>query len=236
MSDNIDLKSRNRILAALPAPDYKLLSPHLQNVFLFSGQVVYTPEKRISEVYFPTSCLLSIVALLENGETVEAGMVGNEGMLGIPIVLGSDSTTTEAVVLASGEALRMSAKNLKTFIDNDGLLNKLLLRYTNAFLTQVAQTAACNRAHTLNERLSRWLLLTHDRVQRNSFELTHEFLANMLGTRRAGVSVAAKILKDAGLVDYTRGHMHILDRPGLEEMACECYRVVRDESERDAPN
>ncbi len=218
----------NRILSALPAADLKRLSTHLEPVSLANGEVLYTRERSITQVYFPTTCLISLVALLNDGTMVEAGMVGHEGVLGVPIILGVSESSTEAMVQSPGEAMRMSAASLRSFIAQDGVLNKLLLRYIHSLLAQIVQTAACNRVHTLNERLARWLLLTHDRVNSDRFELTHEFLATMLGTRRAGVSVAAKALKDAGLIDYSRGHLRILDRSGLENASCECYSFVHN--------
>jgi CRP-like cAMP-binding protein len=222
----------NRILAALPSEEYDRLSPYLQPVSLPLGQILHMPEETIDYVYFPTSSLISLLAMLEGGETVEAGMIGSEGMAGISVVLGVESTTTQALVQGAGEALRMKAKTLRSFIKDGGPLHDLLLRYTHTIFAQIAQTAACNRVHSLNERLARWLLLTHDRTQRNNLDLTHEFAARMLGTRRAGVSVAASALREAGLIDYLRGQVVIRNRAGLEDASCECYGIVKAEFDR----
>jgi CRP-like cAMP-binding protein len=219
--------SKNRILAALPAAEYEKLSPHLVKVSFALGEVLHEPEQKIEYVYFPEACLVSLVAVLEDGETVEAGVIGFEGFVGVPVVLGVQSGTTQALIQGAGEALRLRSQILKSAIGNGGTLHDLLLRYTHTLFTQIAQTAACNRAHDLNQRLARWLLLTHDRLRKDEFELTHEFLARMLGTRRAGVSVAANGLREAGLIDYTRGRVSIKNRDGLELAACECYGVVK---------
>jgi CRP-like cAMP-binding protein len=176
--------------------------------------------------------MISLLAALEGGETVETGVVGAEGMVGISVVLGVETSTSEALVQADGEAFRMKAKALAPLIRNGSVLHENLLRYIHTILAQISQTAACNRAHNLSERLARWLLLTHDRLGRDEFELTHELLAHMLGTRRAGVSVAASTLREAGVIGYTRGRVTILDRKGLESATCECYRKVKAEFDR----
>ena len=222
----------NRILAALPAVEYELIVKHLEKVSLRRGQILQMPDQRIDYLYFPTTSMISLLAALEGGETVEIGVVGGEGMVGISVVLGVDTSTSEALVQADGEAFRMKAKALAPLIKNGGVLHDNLLRYIHTIFAQISQTAACNRAHSLSERLARWLLLTHDRLARDEFELTHEFLARMLGTRRAGVSVAASTLREAGAIGYTRGRVTILDRQGLENAACECYRIVKAEFDR----
>ncbi len=232
MAQNIEFPPGNLILAALPSLEFKRLSEHLESVDLKLGDVLQMPEDQIEYVYFPTDGVISLLAILEDGETVEAGIVGREGMVGIPIVLGVDTTTNQALVQGSGEALRMKATSLKAYLRNDGVLQPLLLRYVHAIFAQVSQTAACNRVHTLNERLARWLLLTHDLLGRDKFDLTHELLARMLGTRRAGVSVAASSLREAGLIDYSRGQVVMLNRKGLEDASCECYGVVKVEYDR----
>jgi len=220
------------ILASLPGAEYELIAPHLETVSLRRGQILQMPDERIRFLYFPTTCMISLLAALEGGETVETGVVGGEGMVGISVVLGVDTSTSEALVQADGEAWRMKAKALGPLIKNGGVLHDNLLRYIHAIFAQISQTAACNRAHTLSERLARWLLLTHDRLGRNEFEITHDFLARMLGTRRAGVSVAASTLREAGAIGYVRGRVTILDRQGLEDAACECYRIVKAEFDR----
>lgn len=228
---NSNANRENDILSALSAKTYQRLIPHLKNVSVRAGQVLYQPQQEIEYVYFPTTCLFSLVALIGGGETVEAGIVGSEGFLGVPVVLGVKKGTTQAIGQASGETFEMASQDLVQFIQNDDELKRLLLLYTHSFLSQVAQTAACNGVHTLSERLARWLLLTHDRLKRDNVDLTHEFLATMLGTRRAGVSVAAKSLKDGGLIDYSRGHLRIIDRAGLEKASCGCYAILKRQSE-----
>jgi CRP-like cAMP-binding protein len=227
MAQSGSTNSKNRILAALPAAEYEKLSPHLFKVSCALGDILHAPEQKIDYVYFPEGCLVSLVAVLEDGETVEAGVIGSEGFVGLPVVLGVQSGTTQSLVQGAGEAMRIKAETLQSAISNGGPLHDLLLRYTHTLFTQIAQTAACNRAHDLNQRLARSLLLTHDRLKKDEFVLTHEFLARMLGTRRAGVSVAANGLREGGLIDYTRGRVRIINRSGLEKAACECYAVVK---------
>ncbi len=222
---------KNHLLAALSEEEYKHVSSKLEKVFLKLGTIVQRPEQEIEHIFFPTTCMISLLATLEGGDSVETGVVGNEGVVGIPVVLGVGIGASEGLVQIEGEAMRMKAGALGSLM-NGGQLQRILLRYTHTIFTQVAQTAACNRAHNLNQRLARWLLLTHDRVGQDKFELTHEFLARMLGTRRAGVSVAASTLRDAGVIDYTRGHVTIVDRQGLENASCECYRIVKAEFDR----
>jgi len=230
--NNPNHRGENRIIAALPPEEYEGVAPHLENVSLRRGTILQMPEQKIAYVYFPITCMLSLLATLEGGETVETGVVGSEGMVGISIVLGVDASTSEVLVQADGDAHRMKARALGPLIKNGGVLHDSLLRYIHTIFVQISQTAACNRAHSLSERLARWLLLTHDRLGRDEFELTHEFLARMLGTRRAGVSVAASTLRDAGVIGYTRGRVTVLDRKGLESASCECYRIVKAEYDR----
>lgn len=232
MADKLKTRNENRIIAALPSAEYELVVPHLETVSLKRGQILQMPDQRIDFLYFPTTCMISLLASLEGGETVETGVVGAEGMVGISVALGVETSTSEALVQADGEAFRMKAKALGPLIKNGSTLHDNLLRYIHTIFAQISQTAACNRAHSLSERLARWLLLTHDRLGKDDFELTHEFLARMLGTRRAGVSVAASTLREAGVIGYTRGRVTILDREGLENSACECYRIVKTEFDR----
>jgi CRP-like cAMP-binding protein len=222
-------QSDNKILSALPRDEYEPIEPKLKLVRLELGNTLYRPEQKIDYCYFVTSGVVSLLAALENGATVEAGVIGPEGMVGIAAILGADSTPNQALVQGEGQALRIATPDLRAEFRNGGKLRDLILRYTHTLFTQVAQTAACNRLHSIEQRLARWLLLTQDRVVSHEFALTQDFLSRMLGVRRAGVSVAANTLKQADLIDYRRGTMMILDRKGLERYSCECYRIVRDE-------
>ncbi len=201
----------------------------LRPVPLKLGHVLYEPSQMVEHVYFPTAGVISLLAAFKDGTTVEAGVIGREGMLGTSVVLGAETTPHQALVQADGHALKMAARDLRAEAQKDGLLLDLLLRFTNALFTQVAQTAGCNRAHTIEERLARWLLLTHDRVQQKEFAITQEFLSRMLGVRRAGVSVAANTLREMRAIDYRRGNVIVLDRSGLENASCECYSIVKAE-------
>ena len=222
----------NRILNALPPEVYDRLSPHLEPADLPAGEVLYRPEEPITHVYFPDRGTVSVVCVLEDGKTVEAGMVGNEGMFGISVFLGGVTSPLEAIVQLPGDALRMSADVLKEEFRKGEHLQDILLRYTQAFIVQIAQTTACNRAHPIDGRLARWLLMCQDRSHSDELELTHEFMGMMLGTRRAGISEAASKLQDGGVIRYRRGHVKVLDRPGLEALSCECYPVVKKEFDR----
>lgn len=229
MAQPQNTRSQNRILASLPAEEFERISSHLVEVSLPLGEIIYQPEQKIEFVYFPENSLVSLLAVLEDGETVEAGVIGYEGFVGVPVVLGVQSGTTQALIQGAGDAQRIKSQALRSLINDGGQLQSLLLRFTHTLFTQIAQTAACNRAHDLNQRLARWLLLSHDRLRKEEFILTHEFLSRMLGTRRAGVSVAANGLRQGGLIDYTRGRVRIKNRKGLEQAACECYGIVKAE-------
>jgi len=222
----------NNILAGLPANEMNQLAAKLKPVPLIFGEVLYRPEEPIDYVYFVTAGIVSLLAVLEDGSTVEAGLIGAEGMLGIPVVLGATETPNQALVQGKGHALRMSAPDLKSALSNGSSLLERSLRYMNYLFLQVAQTAACNRTHHVNQRLACWLLLIHDRMPGNEFSLTQDLMSRMLGVRRAGVSVAAATLRQAGLVDYQRAKMTISNRRGLEEAACECYRTVKNQFDR----
>jgi CRP-like cAMP-binding protein len=222
----------NNILAALPGSELEKFAEKLRSVQLKVGHVLYQPEERIEHVYFPTAGVISLLTAFGDGATVEAGVIGREGMLGTAVVMGAKTTPQQALVQADGHALKMAAGDLKAAVEKDGLLLDLLLRFTNALFTQVAQTAGCNRAHTLEQRLARRLLLTHDRVQQNEFAITQDFLSRMLGVRRAGVSVAANTLREMRAIDYRRGKVIVMDRSGLEKASCECYSVVKTEYDR----
>lgn len=222
----------NRILNALNRPEYDSLSPHLDHINLSTGEILYHPEQPITHVYFPNRGTVSLVSVFEDGASVEVGMVGNEGMFGVCVFLGSVSTPLEAVVQLPGDGMRMRADVLKREFQKGGQLQDLLLRYTQAFITQIAQTAACNRVHTVEGRLAKWLLMCEDMANSKDLALTHEFIATMLGTRRAGITEAANQLRSDGLIDYTRGHVTVTDRDGLEALSCECYPLVKREFDR----
>jgi CRP-like cAMP-binding protein len=232
------LPTTNRILAQLPAEEYQSLSPHLEPVALTLGDVLYYPQDPVTHVYFPNRGTVSVVATLENGGAIEVGVVGNEGLFGVNVVLGSVSTPHEALVQLPGDAFRIETKVIRKEFKKGGQLQDLLLRYTQVFIIQIAQTAACNRSHPINGRLARWLLMSHDRAMTDELLLTHDFIAVMLGTRRAGVSEAAGRLQNDGVIKYKRGRIQIIDRQGLESISCECYPLVKREFERllgDAP-
>lgn len=222
----------NRILRALPPAEYERLSAYLEPVEMPLGEVLYRPNEPISHVYFPNRGTVSVICQFEDGKSVEAGMVGNEGMFGVSVFLGSITSPLEALVQLPGDALRMAADVLQKEFKRGEHLQDLLLRYTQAFIVQIAQTSACNRAHPLDGRLARWLLMCQDRAHSPELQLTHEFIATMLGTRRAGVSEAAGKLQDEGMIRYRRGHVSILERARLEGQSCECYPIVEKEFER----
>jgi len=222
----------NRILAALPTQEYDRLLEFLTPVSLPLGNTLYKPEERIEDVYFLNTGVVSLVANMKDGKSVEVGLVGNEGMVGLSIVLGDDISPNHAIVQIADGAMRMSSANLKKELKREGRLLSLLLRSTLVMLQQVSQTAACNGSHSVGERLARWLLMCHDRVHGDELGLTQEFIAQMLGTRRSGVSEAAIILQADELIHYSRGRITILDRKGLEEYGCECYGVVKAAADR----
>lgn len=225
-------QSKNQLLAALPAQEYQRLVPYLEHVVLTTQQVLYDSYEPIEYVYFPIQGLASLLYTMEDGETVEVGLVGHEGIVGLPVILGGMKTTNQAVVQIAGNAMRMEASRLKREFDRGGKLQKILLRYTQALLMLVSQTAACNRLHTLDERLARWLLLVQNRLQSDELPLTQEYISQMLGTRRSGVTVAAGTLQEAGIIRYKRGKITILNQENLEGTACECYRVIQKEFAR----
>jgi CRP-like cAMP-binding protein len=222
----------NRLLAALPPEDMARLLPQLAPVTFGLGDVLYEPDRALAYLYFPTTTVVSLIYTMLDGTTVEMDVVGNEGVVGIALFMGGDTTPNRAIVQVAGAAFRLQAPVLRVEFQRGGALQLALLRYTQALITQISQTAACNRLHAIEQRLCRWLLLTRDRVPTDQVQMTQEFLAHMLGVRREGVTVAAQHLQAAGLIHYARGHITILDRPGLEATACECYGVVRDEFTR----
>jgi CRP-like cAMP-binding protein len=224
---------QNKILAALSAKEYARLLPHLELVSLPLGQILYKTDERIKYVYFPNSGVVSFVAHMKEGASIETGLAGCEGMVGVPILFGDDVSQNEAIVQIADGAMRMKASVLTEELNRDGgELEPLLMRFALALMKQVAQTAACNRNHHIGQRLARWLLTCHDRVNGDELKLTQEFIAEMLGTRRSGVSEAAVILQEGGLIRYSRGNIKILDREGLEKFACECYATVKLASDR----
>lgn len=222
----------NRLLAALPLEEYERLLPHLQEVRFSLGEVVYEFAGHLDYVYFPTTAIVSLLYTMENGATAEMGLTGNDGVVGIALFMGGGTMPNRAVVQSAGSALRMKAKAMQHEFAQGGQFQNLLLRYTQALITQISQTAVCNRLHSVEQQLCRWLLLSHDRVEADELIMTQELIADMLGVRREGVTVAAGRLQDAGMISYVRGHIKILDRKKLEATACECYRVVKDELNR----
>jgi CRP-like cAMP-binding protein len=228
-------QSRNRLLAALPGKEYERLAPHLKSVNLPHGEIIYEAGGQVEYVYFPFSSLISLVTLMENGATVEVGLVGRDGMSGITALMGDQTSPERAIVQIPDGGMRASLAVIKEEFMRGGALQDLLLLYTRAFLKQVAQTAACNATHTVEERLARWLLMCRDRVESEELNLTQEFISEMIGTRRATVSVAASALQTEGLIHYRRGHIRIVDQRGLEEYACECHKAVKAEFDRLLP-
>lgn len=222
----------NQLLTALPDQEYQRLVPHLEEVSLPLGQILYQPGEPILNVYFPNRAMVSLVTLLTNGSTTEVGMVGKEGMVGIPVFLADGMAINQAVVQLEGTAMKMDASILKSEFDRGGRLQQLLLFYTQTLLNQVSQTAACNRQHRLEQRLARWFLSAQDNISGSELRLTQEFLGNMLGTRRATVTVAVGKLQETGAIRSRRGKITILNRELLETIACECYRVVKQECDR----
>jgi CRP-like cAMP-binding protein len=229
------LPKQNLLLAALPAAVYQRLLPHLEHVALPLGWAVYEAGSRMGHVFFPTEGIVSLLYVMENGASAEIAVTGNEGLVGISLFMGGESTTSRAIVQSSGHAFRLRADLLKREFERAGELQHLLLRYTQALITQMAQTAVCNRHHTVEQQLCRWLLLSLDRLPSNELRMTQELIANMLGVRREGVTEAAGSLQDAGLIQYRRGQITVLDRPKLEQRVCECYAVVKRESDRLLP-
>ncbi|MGB5835207.1 MAG: Crp/Fnr family transcriptional regulator [Thiohalocapsa sp.] len=232
---------QNHLLGALPEGEYEHLCTHLELVPLPLGRALYESGEGLSHVYFPTTAIVSLLYVMENGASAEIAVVGNEGIVGIALFMGGETVPNRAVVQSAGDAYRLKGQVLKREFARfgerrHGTLHPLLLRYTMALLTQMAQTAVCNRHHTIDQQLCRWLLLSLDRLPSNELYMTQELIANMLGVRREGVTDAAGRLQTAGLIRYSRGHITVLDRPGLEARVCECYEVVRQEFLRLLPD
>ena len=225
---------RNRLLAALPDAEWQRRLPQLEWVEMPLGQVMYESGSTLSHVYFPTTAIVSLLYVMENGASAEIAVVGDEGVVGISLFMGGESTPSRAVVQSAGAGFRLPALAIKDEFSRPAVPH-LLLRYTQALITQMAQTAVCNRHHTLDQQLCRWLLLSLDRLHGIELVMTQELIANMLGVRREGVTEAAHKLQMAGLIRYRRGHITVLDRPGLERRTCECYAVVKREYDRPLP-
>jgi CRP-like cAMP-binding protein len=223
---------KNRLLAALPQEEYERLRPHLEQVYFELGDVIYESGEHLDHVYFPTTAIISLLYLMEDGSSAEMGLAGNEGVVGIALFMGGGTMPNRAVVQSAGGAVRLRAKALQAEFAIGSKFQRLLLRYTQALITQISQTAVCNRLHSVEQQLSRWLLLSHDRVEADELVMTQELIADMLGVRREGVTVAAGRLQDDGAISYVRGRIQILDRRKLEAIACECYKVVKDEFDR----
>ncbi|ANB02358.1 Crp/Fnr family transcriptional regulator [Ectothiorhodospira sp. BSL-9] len=227
----------NQLLSMLPDQEYQHLLPGLELVPLELGQLIYEPGVQMEHVYFPINAIVSLLYVMEDGSSAEIAVVGKDGLVGVALFMGGETTPSQALVQSAGQAYRLSGRRLKEAFHRvggrrRGVLNDLLLRYTQALLTQMAQTAVCNRHHTVDQQLCRWLLLSLDRLPSNHLVMTQELIANMLGVRREGVTEAAGKLQRAGLIEYHRGHITILDRAGLEARSCECYAVVKRECDR----
>ena len=225
----------NHLLHCLPEAEWKRWEPELEQVDLPLGTVLYESGRTLSHVYFPTTAIVSLLYVMENGASAEIAVVGNEGIVGVSLFMGGETISSRAVVQSAGKGFRLSAAQMKAEFNRAGPVLHLLLRYTQALLTQMAQTAVCNRHHSLDQQLCRWLLLSLDRLHDNKLAMTQELIANMLGVRREGVTEAALKLQRAGLIAYRRGHITVLDRPGLEQRSCECYAVVKREYDRLLP-
>jgi CRP-like cAMP-binding protein len=227
---------KNYLLAALPEAEWQRWLPHLEAVEMPLGQVLSESGRALDYVYFPVTSIVSLLYVMENGASAEIAVVGNEGIVGISLFMGGETTPSRAVVQSAGVGFRLKAQMMKDEFNRAGPTMHLLLRYTQALITQMAQTAACNRHHSLDQQLCRWLLLSLDRLEGSDLVMTQELIANMLGVRREGVTEAALKLQEAGLIRYARGHIKVLDRQGLEQRSCECYAVVKKESDRLLPD
>lgn len=228
--------STNDLLASLPPDDWARIAPLLEAVELPLGKVLYESGNKMTHVYFPTTAIVSLLYVLEDGSSAEIAVVGHEGVVGISLFMGGESTPSRAVVQSAGRGYRLRGARIKEEFARSGPVMHLMLRYTQALITQMAQTAVCNRHHSLDQQLCRWLLLSLDRLDGADLVMTQELIANMLGVRREGVTEAAGKLQKLGLIRYTRGHIHVLDRAGLEARVCECYAVVKKEYDRLLPN
>ncbi len=224
--------SQNHLLAALPTADFEPLAAHLERVHLPLGEMLYEPGGQMRHAYFPTTAIVSLHYVMADGASAESAGVGNEGVVGISLFMGGDTTSSSAVVQTAGDAYRLERGRLLQEFQRGGLMQRLLLRYTQALMTQMSHTATCNRHHSVEQQLCRWLLLTLDRMASNELVMTQELIASMLGVRREGITEAAGRLQRAGFISYRRGHIAVLDRAGLETRVCECYEVVKKELSR----
>ena len=231
MIDSSD-QQRNLLLAGLSLEERNRLFPHLQLVLMPLGKSVYEPGTVMRHVYFPVDCIVSLLYVMESGESAEISVVGNEGLVGIALFMGGETTPSRAIVQSAGYAYQLTAQKLKDEFHRNGNLQVLLLRYTQSLITQMSQTAVCNRYHSVDQQLCRWLLLSLDRLPSNQLTMTQELIANMLGVRREGVTDAAGKLQKLGVIQYHRGHITVLDRQKLEHLSCECYGVVKKETDR----
>ena len=223
---------RNHLLAALPAAEREQVYPHLQLVEMPLGKVVYEPGDVLRYAYFPTDCIVSLLYVLEDGASTEISIVGNDGLIGIALFMGGETSPRRAVVQSAGYAYRMLGKTLNELFHRNETIRLLLLRYTQALITQMAQTVVCNRHHSVDQQLCRWLLLSLDRLPSNELTITHDLIASMLGIRREGVTEAVNKLQRVGVINHSRGHITVLDRPALERLTCECYSMVKRETDR----
>lgn len=223
---------KNRLLAALPEDDFERVKSNLEPVAFKLGEVLYESGEKMNCVYFPTTAIVSLLYIMEDGSTAEIGVIGNDGIVGISLFMGGETTTSRAIIQSAGNAFRMKEKKLKAEFALSGKFQELLLRYTQALITQISQTAVCNRLHSIEQQLCRWLLLSHDRLDSDKLVMTHNLISNMLGVRREGVTLAAQKLAAKKLITNNRGTMTVIDRKGLEVAACECYKVVNDEYKR----
>jgi CRP-like cAMP-binding protein len=223
---------KNYLLASLPEDEFERVLPTLEPVTFELGHVLYESGDKMDHVYFPTTAIVSLLYIMENGATAEIGVVGNDGILGIALFMGGDTTPNRAIIQSAGEAFKMKAADLKAEFTKGRRFHNLLLRYTQALITQISQTAVCNRLHTVEQQLCRWLLLSHDRLESDKLVMTHDLISNMLGVRREGVTLAAQKLAALSLITNVRGTITVMDRQGLETAVCECYKVVNDEYNR----
>jgi CRP-like cAMP-binding protein len=223
---------QNQLLAALSPAEHERLTPQLELISLSLGEVLYESGDHLRHVYFPTDSIVSLLYVMVDGASAEIAVVGNEGLIGVALFMGGETTTNRAIVQSAGSAYRLAGQRLKDEFHRNGQLQILLLRYTQALITQMAQTAVCNRHHTVDQQLCRWLLLSLDRLPSNTLAMTQELIANMLGVRREGVTEAASKLQKLGVIEYARGKITVRERPKLEQLCCECYAVVKAETER----
>lgn len=231
MSPTKSPRIANQLLAALPKKDYQALQRHLEEIPLVFEEILYQPDVLISDVYFPNSGIVSLLTAVNGRAMLEVGLVGKEGMLGMSIFMGVSTSQNRAVVQGAGSAMRMKATALRKHCNDGGILSRLLRRYSHSLITQITQAAVCNQFHSVDARLARWLLMTHDRMGNDEFQLTQEFLSNMLGVRREGVSRAAADLQKRNLISYSRGRLRVIDRAGLEATSCGCYEIIKDEAD-----